>query len=205
MLLNKYLNELTQEAFIQAQRGERQEILYDHPHEVDEFFELTNDGRQNLNSSIQQYLNPNHKPRVRRTKDRNTGQLKAQIIKSRIADMEIYNPNTDFDCRISISIESPWEGNLEWLVPMSDGFEGRHKDRMSYRHMAYQIDLTQVSHDNQPNMEHELEVEISTEQVRRELDNLQNGRESKYEDLVRGLLDNVRLLCRKGSIGTRRI
>lgn len=201
MLLNKYLNEITQEAFVGAQKGERLEILYDHPQEVDEFFELTAEGKQNLNPSILTYLHSHHKPRVRRTRDKNTGQTKAQIIKSRIADLEIYNPRTDFDCRVSISIESAWEGNPNWLVPMRDGNEGRHKDRMSYRHMAYQVDLTQVSHEGQASMAHELEVEISTEQIRREIDNLQNGRPSKYEDLVRGLIDNVRLLCRKGTVG----
>lgn len=204
MLLNKYLNELTQQAFVQARNGERQEVLYDHPYEIDEFFELTAEGQQNLNPSILEHLGSTRRsPRVRRTKDRNTGQVKATIIKSRIADLEIYNPNTDFDCRISISIESPWEGSPSWLIPMGDGSEGRQKDRMSYRHMAYQVDLTQVSHDNQSRMEHELEVEISTEQIRQELDNLQNGRPSKYEELVRGLLDNVRLLSRKGSVPRR--
>ena len=71
---------------------------------------------------------------------------------------------------------------------------------MSYRHMAYQIDLTQVSYPHTAEKEHELEVEISTEQIRIQIANLQAGRPDRYEDLVRGFLDNVRILCRQGTV-----
>jgi len=158
---------------------------------------------EHLPPSIIQWLNPRHKPRVRRTTDLKTNSIKAQIIKSRIADLEIYNPGSDFDYRISISIESPWHGELAWLEPLTDGGRERNKDRMSYRHMAYQIDLTQVSYSTRPDKEHELEVEISTEQVRKELENLRMQRESWYANLVRGFLDNVRILCRKGTVRRR--
>ncbi|EHY52114.1 hypothetical protein ABEF92_003629 [Exophiala dermatitidis] len=199
-LLNTFLNNLVQESMRESQTSDRQVIGYDHPHEYDEFYELTEEGRRNLPPSIVTWLNPRHKPRVRRTIDETTGRVKAQIIKSRIADIDIYNPNSDFDYRISISIESPWEGEPHWLSEMTDGGRDRKKDRMSYRHMAYQIDLTQVSYPNRPEKEHELEVEISTEQIRIQLANLREGRPSRYEDLVRGFLDNVRILCRTGTV-----
>lgn len=198
--LNAFLNGLVQQSFAEAQTSNREVIRFDHPKESDEFFELTQEGRHNLPTSIQQWLNPKHRPRVRRTTDNNTGALKAQIIKSRIADLDIYNPSADFDYRLSISIESPWEGESHWLSEMTDGGRDRNKDRMSYRHMAYQIDLTQVSYTNSSQLEHELEVEISTEQIRLELENLRANRPSKYEDLVRGFIDNVRILCRKGTL-----
>src|SRR5882757_7218097 len=99
----------------EAQTSDREVIGYDHPQEYDEFYELTEEGKRNLPPSIVTWLNPRHKPRVRRTIDEKTGHLKAQIIKTRIADLEVYNPNTDFDYRISISIESPWEGDPNWL------------------------------------------------------------------------------------------
>ena len=142
-----------------------------------------------------------HKPRVRITSDLDTLAVKARIIKSRIADLEIYNPNADFDYRISISIESPWDGDNMHLTPLEEQGAERNKDRMSYRHMAYQIDLTQVSYPNSSKREHELEVEISTEQIRLELGKLKAGNvPSRYEDLVKGFLDNVRILCRQGTL-----
>ena len=140
--------------------------------------------------------------RVRRTIDLKTNAART-IIKSRIADLEIYNPGTDFDYRISISIESPWDGNPEWLVARAESGKDRIKDRMSYRHMAYQIDLTQVSHSDGAIQQHELEVEISPNYLERELDNLRSNRPSRYEDVVRGLIDEVRLLCRKATLGRR--
>ena len=188
----------------EAQTSDRTVIGYDHPHEYDEFYELTEEGRKNLPPAILTWLNPRHRPRVRRTIDENTRQVKAQIIKSRIADLEVYNPGSDFDYRISISIESPWEGKPQWLTEMTDGGRDRKKDRMSYRHMAYQIDLTQVSYPHSAEKEHELEVEISTEQIRIQLANMQAQRPSRYEDLVRGFVDNVRILCRKGTVSRPR-
>ncbi|EXJ79337.1 hypothetical protein A1O3_08839 [Capronia epimyces CBS 606.96] len=197
-ILNTFLNDLVHET-MRDSTG-RPVIGYDHPREYDEFYELTEEGRRNLAPSILTWLNPRHKPRVRSTIDESTNRLKAQIIKSRLADIDIYNPNSDFDYRISISIESPWEGERQWLTEMTGGGRDRKKDRMSYRHLGYQIDLTQVSYTNRPEKEHELEIEISTEQIRVELANLRDGRPSKYEELVRGLLDNVRTLCRTGSV-----
>lgn len=188
----------------ESQTSGRQVIGYDHPHEFDEFYDLTEEGRRNLPPSILTWLNPRHRPRVRRTIDEVTARVKAQIIKSRIADIDIYNPGSDFDYRISISIESPWAGEPHWLTEMTDGGRDRKKDRMSYRHMAYQIDLTQVTYPNRPEKEHELEVEISTEQIRIQLANLREGRPSRYEDLIRGFLDNVRILCRQGTLNKAR-
>jgi hypothetical protein len=178
-------------------------LLYTHPHEADEFFELTLDGIAHLPPSITQWSDKRRKktPRVRITTDLKTNTKKAQIIKSRIADLEIYNPQCAFDFRISISIESPWDGQMDHLIPIGDGSNDRMKDRMSYRHGAYQIDLTQISyHGNQKPQQHELEVEISTELIRKELDNLKRQRKSRYEELVRGFIDNVRILCRTATL-----
>jgi len=188
----------------EAQHSDRAVIAYSHPHEYDEFYDLNEEGKRNLPPSILHWMNPRHKPRVRRTIDEETRQVKAQIIKSRIADLEVYNPQSDFDYRVSISIESPWEGDPNWLSEMGEENRDRQKDRMSYRHMAYQIDLTQVSYQNTAEKEHELEVEISTEMVRRELDNLKMNRFSRYEPLIRGLIDNLRILCRRATVNRAR-
>ena len=88
---------------------------------------------------------------------------------------------------------------------------------MSYRHLAYQIDLTQVSYaDASMPKEHELEVEISVDMIRAELEVLRANaearksggggaegemRQSRYEEMVRVFLDNVRVLCREAGTG----
>lgn len=181
------------------------EILFDHPKENDEFFALSEEGKAHLDPGLLQWIhNSANRSRgeikVRRTVDKGTYEPKRTIIKTRIADMEIYNPNFQFDYRISISLETDWKGRDEWLVRLPES-RGRNKDRMSYRHMMFQVDLTQVSHDDDPyRKEHELEVEIATESIRAELVKLRNGEPSQYEEMIRGLVDNVRLLSRKASV-----
>jgi hypothetical protein len=178
-------------------------MRHSHFQEYDEFYDLTLEGKQNLPPSIVTYLNPHHKPRVRRTVDEQTNQVKATIIKSRIVDLEVYNPRCEFDYRISISVESPWEGNPKWLENADDNKQDRRKDRISYRHRAYQVDLTQVKYENvAAKLEHELEVEISTDVIRMEIDKAKSGQADGYMDLVRGFVDNVRILCREGSAPT---
>lgn len=177
-------------------------IHYAHPRENDHFFELTEEGRNNIPPSVRDWIfsKPNRKDiKVRRTIDKETGQQSRTIIKTRIEDMDIVSPRTDFDFRISLSIESDcteWL-NDAWLKPI---VYGRNKDRLSYRHMMYQIDLTQVSYDESTDKEHELEVEIATPVIRQELEKIKAGQPSNYENMIRGLVDNVRLLCRKGSL-----
>jgi hypothetical protein len=197
-LLNGFLNSCYQDS---RQDPGRIPIDYDHRYESDQFYELNADGIRALAPTIMPFLHPRHRPRVRITSDRDTLKPTARIIKSRIADIEIYNPAADFDYRISISMESPWEGDNMHLIPLKEHGMERNKDRVSYRHVGYQVDLTQVSYPDGSKQQHELEVEISTEQVRLELANLKAQRPSNYERLVRGFIDNVRILCRKGTIG----
>lgn len=99
------------------------------------------------------------KPKVRVTTDQKTGRVMNKIVKARIADCNVYSPMTCFDWRISVNMEMPWAGDIDGLVAMpgadvggggmnggAGGGEGvRMKDRMSYKHLAYQIDLTQVT------------------------------------------------------------
>jgi hypothetical protein len=200
-LLNGFLNTCYQNS---RQDPRRIPIDYDHRYESDQFYELNVDGIRALPPTITPFLDPRHRPRVRITSDRDTLKPTARIIKSRIADIEIYNPATDFDYRISISVESPWEGDNMHLIPLKEHGMERNKDRVSYRHVAYQIDLTQVSYPDGSKQQHELEVEISTEQVRLELANLKAQQPSNYERLIQGFIDNVRILCRKGTIGGAR-
>ena len=82
----------------------------------------------------------------------------------------MYSPRTCVDWRISVNLEINYGGDLDSFIVSAAGADGggsgsgvkkekgtvgmamgmskdmeRNKDRMSYRHLAYQIDLTQVA------------------------------------------------------------
>lgn len=60
----------------------------------------------------------------------------------------MYSPRTPFDWRVSVNLEMAFEGDMRDLVEVQEGHrraKDRNKDRMTYRHLAYQIDLTQVT------------------------------------------------------------
>ncbi|KAK5092446.1 hypothetical protein LTR70_005407 [Exophiala xenobiotica] len=207
-ILNVYLNGLTEAALkARLQDPSRIEILYNHPKENDEFYELSHEGKAQLNPDLQGWIHEaagrghRREVRVRRTTNKVTGEVTAQIIKTRVADKEIYNPDFDFDFRISISLETRWEGAKEHLTQVAEN-RGRNKDRVSYRHMIYQVDLTQVTYEGSDRKDHELEVEVATESLKQEIERLRrNDANNQVERMVTGLVDNVRLLCRKGSVG----
>jgi hypothetical protein len=135
------------------------------------------------------------------------------IIKQRIADLEIYCPNQAFDYRISINLEAPWSGDVRHLHQTPEQVaNARGKDRISYRYLAYQIDLTQITQGDggvggpghgpvQKKLEHELELEIGVPETRRELDKLIRGEEgSIYGKLIEGFVNNVRILVREAGV-----
>lgn len=127
-------------------------LTYAHKKERDIFYEISASA---LPPVIQHNLHPRHKPKVRVTSDQRTGEILAKIVKCRLADLDVYSPRTCLDWRVSVNLEMNYEGDVSDLVVASDnlnnaGMAGkktveRNKDRMSYRHLAYQIDLTQVA------------------------------------------------------------
>ena len=127
-------------------------MVYKHTRETDTFYELTQAGALALPPSITSGLNVNprhaNKSKVRITTDQKTGKVLAKIIKVRVCDIDIYSPRTVFDWRVSVNVEMDYKGETTDLVePQTrDGKQAdRNKDRMSYKHLAYQIDLTQVT------------------------------------------------------------
>lgn len=120
-------------------------LAYAHKKERDTFYEVN---PVELPPVIRQNLNPRHKPKVRVTTDQRTGEVLAKIIKCRVADIDVYSPRTTVDWRVSVNLEMEYEGDYHSL-PVADAARGgrgeRNKDRMSYRHLAYQVDLTQVA------------------------------------------------------------
>ena len=68
----------------------------------------------------------------------------------------------------------------------------RHKDRISYSHQLFQIDLTQVTQGNGPVM-HELEIEFKDARVLL-AEGLKDQREepNRYLEIVQCFLNNIR-------------
>ncbi|KAE8394703.1 CYTH-like domain-containing protein [Aspergillus alliaceus] len=197
--MNNFLNEAVKASMPQANPG-RIPLSYAHKKERDTFYEIS---PSELPPVIRHNLNPRHKPKVRVTVDQRTGEVLAKIVKCRIADLDVYSPRTCVDWRISVNLEMSYEGDVSHL-PVVDTGRGRgrerNKDRMSYRHLAYQIDLTQVAK-SEPSakgeFEHELEVEISAAEIRRQGQLAMAGDPNhQYEELIKGFVDNIRVLAR---------
>ncbi|KAL2814311.1 CYTH-like domain-containing protein [Aspergillus granulosus] len=195
--MNNFLNETVKASMPQANPG-RIPLSYAHKKERDTFYEIS---PSDLPPIIRQNLNPRHKPRVRVTVDQRTGEVLAKIVKCRVADLDVHSPRTCVDWRISVNLEMNYDGDISHLQPADTGRgSDRNKDRMSYRHLAYQIDLTQVGKSDpstKGDFHHELEIEVSAAEIRRQGQLAMSGDpKNQYEDLVKGLLDNIRLLAR---------
>lgn len=125
---------------------------YKHTKETDTFYELSQQGALQLPQSVANGLQVNprstKKAKVRITTDDMTGEELAKIVKTNVVNMEVYSPRTLFDWRISVNVETDFDIDKNQLIDAvrKDGKAGdRRKDRVSYKHLAYQIDLTQVT------------------------------------------------------------
>ncbi|GAB1317745.1 mRNA-capping enzyme subunit beta [Madurella fahalii] len=182
-------------------------IDYLHRHEIDRFFDLPPQVRDRMLPVCiaKPIASKGHGARARVTYDQKTNKVLAKIIKARVADVSLHFPDLPLDCRISVNLEMDWEGPVEELERMSpSGGRQRVKDRLSYRHGCYQIDLTQVTQNvagpgntQRQEKEHELEVEVDPvpliDQGRRAMENQPH----QYVDVVEGLVNNIRVLARK--------
>lgn len=148
--LNDFLNSKVTETHPQnpgAQSKRRVPIAYLHRRETDKFYELPPSHVSMLPPAVQHALGNRHSVKVRVSYDQKTGQLLGTIMKARVADLDIYNPQSPMDCRISINLEMPYEGDVEELksIATDSRIPDRNKDRLSYTQSHYQIDLTQVT------------------------------------------------------------
>ncbi len=212
---------------LEAQKGapRRVPIGYIHRLEKDEFYELPPSYNQNLPPAVQQALKDRnlvrHPLKLRVSYDSKTRQLIDKIIKVRIGDLDILFPGDPLDCRISVNLEMHFEGSMEEIksMVMDNRQPDRLKNRVSYKQSHYQIDLTQVTQTvsvnvsisdflsikpanrmqgvNRIEKEHELEIELSTAELRKQGQAAAARQPHEYIALVEGFLNNVRLLTRK--------
>lgn len=155
---NDFLNFLVQQthpankAASAALPRPRLPIDYRHRHEIDKFFELPASVRDRILPVCvaKPIAAKGHGVKVRVTYDQKSNKILGKIVKARIADMSLHFPDLPLDCRISVNLEMDWDGSVEDLERMASTSgrpspPARMKDRLSYKHGCYQIDLTQVT------------------------------------------------------------
>ncbi|KAK3100972.1 hypothetical protein LTR53_018657, partial [Teratosphaeriaceae sp. CCFEE 6253] len=140
----------------------------------------------------------------------------ARIVKLNIANLHILNPAGDYDCRVSVNLEA--DLNAPHLAPHAELSEDwppgsrvspdRIKDRMSYRHLLYRIDLTAVTTPTPGGgdgavgpAKFELELEVEGKGLREQMRRIGGGGgdkgEDAFADVVAGFWDNATLLMRQ--------
>lgn len=208
---NEFLNATVKETHEQQAAGTRRVPLrYLHRYEVDQFIDMTPDMFDRLPECMNTAPQPGQgrrRPRVRVSRNQQTGQVIAQIVKARVADLDFHIPWGPMDCRISINLEMDWDGPLEQLedalARQNDRQPDRRKDRLSYTQGPYQIDLTQVTQEQKDRgqsrftKEHELEIELDPATLIAQGRRADEGQDHRYLELVTGFVDNIRLLARK--------
>ncbi|CDO70823.1 hypothetical protein BN946_scf184801.g15 [Trametes cinnabarina] len=157
-------------------------LRYQHLHLIDSFYTL--DGNV----------------KVRVTRDEKTGEVRECVRKVRLADLNIYCPKRHADWRISVSLEVPGSAT-----------HTRKKDRMSYSHEEFVIDLTQVTSTAGPNAKpeilHELELELARPEyllataAKRGDPNVSEAERGAYDELIRAFVNNARILVRNADGG----
>jgi len=143
--------------------------------------------------------------KIRVTRDEKTGTVLECMRKIRLGDLNVYSPKREADWRVSVNLEVPVSH------PLGSATHTRRKDRLSYSHEEFKIDLTQVTSTMSPNAPpqilHELELEIArpelllTTALKRNDPNLSEFERSAFDELIRAFVNNARILVRNASGG----
>ncbi|TFK52233.1 mRNA triphosphatase CET1 [Heliocybe sulcata] len=144
--------------------------------------------------------NPRDREKIRVTRDEKSGAVIECMKKVRLADLNVYSPKRGADWRISVSLEIPVS------PPSGAPTHTRRKDRLSYTHEEFRIDLTQVTSTTGPNAPpevlHELELEVARPELllataaKRGDPNVSEHERSAFDELIRAFVNNARILVR---------
>ncbi|KAL0960974.1 hypothetical protein HGRIS_005971 [Hohenbuehelia grisea] len=184
---HKHFNELLNRLKVQSIRPDHPStpVEYKHLYLVDSFYP----GDRN--------------EKIRVTRDEKTGEVRECMRKIRLGDLNIYSPRRSADWRISVNLEAPAQH------PIGSSTMTRKKDRLSYTHEEFIIDLTQVNSTTSPNapsqVYHELEVEIARSSLlmstaaQRGDPNVSEHERSAFDELIRAFVNNARILVRNAT------
>ncbi|KAF7314304.1 mRNA-capping enzyme subunit beta [Mycena kentingensis (nom. inval.)] len=138
--------------------------------------------------------------KIRVTRNEKTGEVIECLRKTRVADLNVYSPKRSVDWRVSVSVETPVPH------PIGSASHTRRKDRLSYSHEEFSIDLTQVtastSSSSSPDILHELEIEFARADLlvaaaqRRGDPSASELERSAFDELIRAFVNNARILVR---------
>ncbi|EMC94805.1 hypothetical protein BAUCODRAFT_54011, partial [Baudoinia panamericana UAMH 10762] len=219
--MNEFLNAC---ATVSHNEAGRVAVRYSHPRETDSFRTLSPLGHKFLPAAVKRHTsasgggNSQRGLKLRTTTDNATGKVTARIVKVKVADLHIFNPGWEYDCRISLNLEAnmlsrpdlpPYEDLVVDETTPAEGSVGvgvgvgvgespdRNKDRLSYNHLCYRVDLTKVEVKGVAGAKYELELEVDAHVLREQMGRLAEGRESGFVDVVSGFLDDATLLMRQ--------
>lgn len=160
-------------------------IEYAHSHLVDSFYASEN---------------PRDREKIRVTRNEKTGDVIATVKKIRLGNLDVYSPKRAADWRISVNVEVPVQH------PLGSPTHSRRKDRISYSHEEFVVDLTQVTSYGaagpQPEIIHELELEFANSRLlaaaaaRRGDESVSELERSTFDELIRAFVNNARILVR---------
>ncbi|KIY62843.1 mRNA triphosphatase CET1, partial [Cylindrobasidium torrendii FP15055 ss-10] len=172
---NQLLNKLKTESDNSASP-----VSYRHSYLVDSFY--TSDNRD----------------KIRVTRDEKTGSVVECIRKMKLGDLNILSPKRAADWRVTVNLEIPEP------QPIGTADFTRKKDRLSYMHEEFTIDLTQVSMNQHGHNEvlHELEIEFTRSEMllsaahHRNDPNVSDHERAAFDELIRAFVNNARILVR---------
>ena len=196
--LNDYLNSVIQNSLAPG----RITMDYKHPVVVDSFHHLSAFAKQQIPSALKRYMHAKKEPRLRVTYDTKENRVTDRLVKLKVADLHIFNPTCQ-DCRITINVELNFNRpdiDPEALIappePQRPSEPSRRKDRLSYKHLAYTVDLTRIDTEGM-NPKFELEEECDATLLRQQMQLVREGKKSGFGDIVSGFLDNLVFLMRE--------
>ncbi|KAK6434292.1 mRNA-capping enzyme subunit beta [Oleoguttula sp. CCFEE 5521] len=195
------INEALNQSVIKAQVKGREPMRYKRIEQTDSSHHLNTTGNSLIPAAMKQYTNT-RPPRLRISHDKATQSLKAAIIKLPVANLHIHAPDGAYDCRISINIELNFlpllataQLKLDDIIDHGAPAEAsRQKNRMNYKHLAYDIDLTAVQQGDK--MSYELELEVDAALLKAHMGMLMRREPSAYVEIVSGFLENAQFLMR---------
>ncbi|GJJ15658.1 hypothetical protein Clacol_009936 [Clathrus columnatus] len=144
----------------------------------------------------------NSHEKLRVTTDEATGKVVQCIKKIRLGDLNVYSPKRNADWRISVNLEVP--------VPQPAGtpLYSRKKDRLTYTHQYFNIDLTQVHQAMGPNatpvLLHELELEFNNAAMpvllhAASMRHHASPPDHEFDELMRIFVNNARILVKNAN------
>ncbi|KAJ7175742.1 CYTH-like domain-containing protein [Mycena filopes] len=148
--------------------------------------------------------NAHDRDKIRVTRDDKTGKVIECMRKIRLGDLNIYSPKRNADWRVSVNLEVPVSH------PIGSPTHTRKKDRLSYSHEEFSIDLTQVTastSNGATTLMHELEIEIARPTLllataaKRGDPNAPELERSAFDELIRAFVNNARILVRNAAEG----